>query len=264
MYEPQTVITSADEWRTDRVNVMVYGPPGSGKTDFAARFPTPLLIDTGENGALTLRKMRKEGRLAKNIPIVRTTSFKHAYNIVNAPKERCAEMFPETHPEFPNFQPETIIVDNVSVLEEWCMEEVCADKGKTEADGPEINRHKSRMKTFFRAAWNLSMNTVLIASEYDGRDASAMYKAKPKGPQLLGDLAKSCPAATDFYLYFTTEYEYDVGDIFVAYTGANQTEYPARTRLKGFIPDKLTNPSYDDLRYALDKLEAGLKEGEEL
>lgn len=251
-------LLDAASWRTDRVNVLVYGDPGTGKTDFAARFPRPVILDTGENGQLTVKKMLAEGRLKQNVPIIRTKSFTHAFNLLNSPKDRLKQEFEGT--KWADYDFQTLVLDNVSVVEEWCVEEVLAVKGKTDMDGPEINAVKRRMTALFRAAWNLDLNTVLIAHRYDGREATQMYKKKDKGPQLLGGLSKTGPAATDFFLYFTTEYNFGSGEEFIAYTTTNDTGYPARTRIRGILDDKLSNPSYEQLREALDKVDAAAAE----
>ena len=259
MEQKDLELVSASSWRTDRVNVLVYGDPGAGKTDFAARFPNPVMIDTGENGQLTVKKMLAEGRLDHDIPIIRTHSFHEAMLIVQSPEAKLRTRFKGT--PFENYEIKTVVIDNVTTLEEWCIEEVLKAKGKTEMEVTEINRIKNRMTNFFRAAWVLDLNTVLIAHAYDGRQearnkqGSIIMSKKDKGPNLTGQLAKLAPAATDFFLYFTTEYQFGGGEEVVCYSTANEHGYPARTRLKGILDAKIVNPSYEHLRAALDKLE---------
>ena len=171
-------LLDAASWRTDRVNVLVYGDPGTGKTDFAARFPKPVILDTGENGQLTVKKMLAEGRLDHNVPIICTKSFTHAFNFINAPKQRLKSFFAGTKWERYDFQ--TLVLDNVSVAEEWCIAEVLATKGKSEMEFTELNTVKRRMTSLFRAAWNLDLNTVLIAHRYDGRAESKIMKERTK------------------------------------------------------------------------------------
>ena len=60
--EQKQLLVSASEARVDRVNVMAYGPPGSGKTYFATTFPKPFFIDT-ENGLITARARVKKGEI---------------------------------------------------------------------------------------------------------------------------------------------------------------------------------------------------------
>jgi len=248
-------VLAASSWRSDRVNVLGYGEPGSGKTDFGARFPRPVILDTGENGQLTVKKMLREGRIKQDIPVIRTASFSEVMGIALNPRIAMKNLLAST--KFSNYDPLTLVVDNISVLEGWCIDEILISKGKADMEVTEINTLKRRMSAFFRQIWNLDMNTVLLAHIYDGREASKMMKAKDPGVALTGQLAKIAPAAADFFLYFRIENEYDgtsTNETFVAYT-TGVTGFPARTRLRGLLPERLVNPSYEDLRKALDALE---------
>jgi len=258
-------VISASLWRTDRVNVIVCGEYDTGKTDFAARFPKPVLLDTGENGAITVRKMLREGRLTADIPIVKTSSFADALAVVAAPKARLGQAFKGTPWEGYELEMQTLAVDTISTLEEWCTAELLEARGWTDLSdgggGGGWTTLKRKMGAFLRAAWNLPLNTVLLAHAGDARpevrdrQGKIIMKAKAAGPLLSGTLVKTAPALADFMLYFTKEFEFGQGESFVAYSGENPHGFPTKNRLRGLLDVRLVNPGYEHLRAALDKLE---------
>lgn len=259
-------VNAASQWRTDRVNVIACGDYDTGKTDFAARFPNPVILDTGEQGQLTVRKMMAEGRLKQDIPIISTTVFSDALSVVSAPKARLGDLFRGTKWEGYEKVMQTVVVDTVSTLEEWCTAEILEAKGWNDLSdggaGGGWSALKRKMGAFFRAAWNLPLNTVLLSHAGDSRpevrdkQGRLVMKAKSAGPLLSGQLVKTAPALADFMLYFTKEYEMG-GEAFVAYAGENPHGFPTKNRLRGLLASRLVNPSYADLRAALDKLEMG-------
>ena len=83
--------------------VVIYGPEGVGKTELAARFPSPVFMDT-ENST-------------SHIDCVRTpvpTSFAHAMQIIAELRRDPQGM-------------RTLVIDTVDWLERLAVEEVCAD-----------------------------------------------------------------------------------------------------------------------------------------
>lgn len=259
-------VLSASEWRTDRVNAFLYGPMGSGKTDLGVRFPKPVLVDTGENGALTVKYMLATGRLHEDLPIIPSTDFDTIKNIVTDPKYILGGFFKGSKWEGYENEMESIVVDTVTTMEGWCLEEVLEKAQKEDPDLRETEIMKRKMRAFFRAAWNLPYNTVLLghdspgrAETRDGRGRVIMSKKNP-GPLLTGQLATQGPALTDFFVYMRQEHSMGNEDVFVAFTEEHPDGFPARTRVKGFLDKRIENPTYDHFREALDKLEAKLKE----
>jgi hypothetical protein len=253
-------LTSGADWRTDRVNVMGYGPPGCGKTDFAVRFPKPVLIDS-ENGGLTVKKMLSEGRLKADVPIVKTTVFNRVMEIVTDPVYALAEIFRGSKWEGYEKSMETLIVDTFTTLEGWCMDEILEKTGKSDPDFPETNKLRRRMTAFFRKVWDLEYNTVLLGHDQPGRAETKdpktgriLMRKKDPGPLLTGQLAKQGPALTDIFLYLRREPKYGEPDTFMAYTSEHPEGYPARIRID--LPDTIENPTYEILRDALNKLES--------
>lgn len=264
--EQQTLeVIAASDWRTDRVNVIVCGEYDTGKTDFAARFPRPVILDTGEQGALTIRKMLAEGRLKNDVPIVKTTSFADALSVVASPRARLGDLFRGTKWEGYEKVMASLAVDTVSTLEEWCTAEILTAKGWNDLSdggaGGGWSALKRKMGAFFRAAWNLPINTVLLShvgearTEVRDKQGKIIMKAKAAGPLLSGALVKTAPALADFMLYFAKEFELG-GETFVGYAGENPYGFPTKNRLRGLLPARIVEPSYEHIRAALDVLEA--------
>lgn len=287
-FEPETqqasnyILTSATDWRTDRVNVMVYGPPGCGKTDFGARFPYPIIVDTGENGSLTVKKMLAEGRLQQDIPVLQTTDFPLIMEIAAGGTYRLGEIF-RGDAKWDGYEKsmKSIVFDTFTTLEGFCWTNILEKHGKGESDAgiPENNALRRRMTAFFRAAWNLPYNTVLLGHDDPGRAKNDMMTKKDPGPMLTGRLTKQAPALTDFFIFQQKEVNNEIGkaDEYVSYTDKhiNIGDYPARNKLRSatgplaesiqeLLPVRIVDLDYSHLRAALDKLEEmleGRKEG---
>jgi hypothetical protein len=275
------ILTSAIDWRTDRVNVMAYGPPGCGKTDFGARFPYPIIIDTGENGSLTVKKMLAEGRLERNIPVLQTTDFSLIMEIAAGGPLRLAEIFRgDTKWDGYEKTMQSIVFDTFTTLEGFCWTDILQkhNKGESSAGIPENNALRRRMTAFFRAAWNLPYNTVLLGHDDPGRLANAAMTKKDPGPMLTGRLTKQAPALTDFFIFQRKECSSTMGeaDEYVSYTDThiNIGDYPARNKLRcatgplaesiqKLLPTRIVDLDYSHLRKALDKLEELLEKREE-
>lgn len=267
------ILTSATDWRTDRVNTLLYGPPGCGKTDCAVRFPYPCLVDTCENGALTVKKMLAEGRLKQDIPVLCTQDFSLLFEIAAGGAYRLGEIF-KGDAKWHGYEKvmKSVIFDTASTMEGWCWEDILEKNGKSDSTAgfPENNLLTRRMTKFFRAAWNLPLNTVLTSHSAPKRQKSAMMGEKEAGPMLTGKLVQQAPAAVDFFIYMREEVSSEIGkpDEFVSYTAKHIDigDYPARNKLRSatgplaesiqeLLPVRIVDLDYSHLRAALDKLE---------
>lgn len=245
--EQQSILVSASEARTDRVNVMGYGPPGSGKTYFATTFPKPFFIDT-ENGLLTARARIKRGEL-EDFPAIQTTDFQTVLEILSAPEYRIPLLFKGT--KWEGYEPETLVIDTISTLEGHIFDAISEDAGKVAQ--PQWNQLKRKMMAIARKAWDCDLNTVILAHDQEGRDPSPdMPSKKEPGPLLTGSLVKQFPAQIDIFLRF--EQRFQPGGIkeYVAWT-VTEDRMPARAQGVE-LEDLIENPSYAILREALDKL----------
>ena len=256
--QQQLLLISASDTRTDRVNVFGYGPPGSGKSYFASTFPKPLFVDTDQN-TLTVKSRVANGEI-HDFPILQTTDWRTVLEVLTDPVGRIPNLTRGTRWE--GYYPETIVVDTLSTLEGYIFDEL-ADQA---ASNNKISQNtwnilKRRMLAIARAAWNLPINTVLLAHDQSGREKSADMGKKDAGPMLTGQLVKQLPAQCDIFLYFQalsniSSMEYRV------HTTPTLDGMPARVNgielhaANGVI----VNPTYAKIREALDKLEEKTKQ----
>jgi hypothetical protein len=244
--EQSQLLVSAGEARVDRVNVMAYGPPGSGKTYFATTFPKPFFIDT-ENGLITARARITKGEI-DDFPAIQTTDFTTVLEILSAPKYRIPALFKGT--KWEGYTPETLVIDTISTLEGHIFDEIQESAGKVAQ--PQWNALKRKMMALARKAWDCDLNTVILAHDQSGRQASADMGAKEPGPLLTGTLVKQFPAQIDLLLRFQQLMQPGGVKEYVAHS-VTSDGMPARAQ--GVDLDALIeNPSYATLRMALDKL----------
>ncbi len=244
--EQKTLLVSASEARTDRVNVMAYGPPGCGKTFFATTFPKPLFIDT-ENGLITARARITKGEI-DDFPGVQTSDYTTVLEIISSPEYRIPELFKDS--KWEGYVPETLVIDTISTLEGHIFDDIMASAGKIAQ--PQWNQLKRKMMALARMSWSSDLNVVMLAHDQSGRVGSTDMGPKDPGPLLTGTLVKQFPAQIDIFLRM--EQLTQPGGIkeFVAHT-VNCDGMPARTQGVS-LPALIENVSYATIREALDKI----------
>ena len=245
--EQSALLVSASEARTDRVNVMAYGPPGSGKTYFATTFPKPFFIDT-ENGLLTARARIKAGEI-DDFPAIQTSDYQTVLEIIASPEYRIPQLLKGS--KWEGYIPETLVIDTVSTLEGHIFDDITESAGKVAQ--PQWNQLKRKMMALARKSWDCDLNTVMLAHDQGGRTWSAeMPSSKEPGPLLTGTLVKQFPAQIDIFLRM--EQQNQPGGIkeYFAHTAHNDG-MPARVQgIK--LPALIENISYATIREALDKI----------
>ena len=251
-------LVSASESRTDRVNVFAYGPPGSGKSYFASTFPDPFFIDTDQN-TLTVKSRVADGEIP-DFPILQTTDWRTVLEILTDPTNRLVNLFRGT--KWDGYEPKSLVLDTLSTLEGYIFDEII-DQANTSAKVSQNtwNTLKRRMMAITRAAWNLPLNTVLLAHDQSGREKSADMGKKEAGPMLTGQMVKQVPAQCDIFLYF--EARANIGSMdYVAHTRPTLDGMPARVNGIELSVEHgvMVNPTYAKLRGALDKLEEKTKQ----
>jgi hypothetical protein len=256
--QQKLLLISAADSRTDRVNVFGYGPPGSGKSYFASTFPAPFCIDTDQN-TLTVKSRVAAGEIG-DFPILQTTDWRTVLEILTDPVGRIPGLTRET--KWEGYKPETIIVDTLSTLEGYIFDEII-DQANTSAKVSQNtwNTLKRRMMAITRAAWNLPLNTVLLAHDQSGREKSADMGKKDAGPMLTGQMVKQIPAQCDIFLYFEARANINSMD-YVAHTRPTLDGMPARVNGIELLVEHgvMSNPTYAKIREALDKLEEKTKQ----
>jgi len=247
--EQSTLLVSAAEARVDRVNVMAYGPPGSGKTYFATTFPKPFVIDT-ENGLITARARITAGEI-EDFPAIQTSDFQTVLEIIASPKYRIPQLFKGS--KWEGYIPETLVIDTISTLEGHIFDEIMAASGKADTTQPIWNQLKRKMMALARKSWDCDLNTVILAHDQQGRKPSdAMPTSKEPGPLLTGTLVKQFPAQIDILLRF--EQLMQLGGV-KEYIAHSVTVDGMPARAQGVkLDDLMENPSYATIREALDKL----------
>lgn len=245
--EQSALLVSASEARVDRVNVMAYGPPGSGKTYFATTFPKPFVIDT-ENGLITARARITDGEI-EDFPAIQTSDFQTVLEIIASPEYRIPQLFKGS--KWEGYAPETIVIDTISTLEGHIFDEIAEKDGKVAQ--PQWNQLKRKMMALARKSWDCDLNTVILAHDQSGRKPSAeMPSSKEPGPLLTGTLVKQFPAQIDILLRF--EQLMQPGGV-KEYIARSATVDGMPARAQGVkLPDLMESPSYATIREALDKL----------
>lgn len=244
--EQKQLLVSAAEARVDRVNVMAYGPPGSGKTYFATTFPKPFFIDT-ENGLITARARIAKGEI-DDFPAIQTSDFTTVLEILAAPGYRIPALFKGT--KWEGYVPETLVIDTISTLEGHIFDEIMESAGKIAQ--PQWNNLKRKMMALARKSWDCDLNTVMLAHDQAGREGGKDMGPKDPGPLLTGTLVKQFPAQIDILLRF--EQLTQPGGI-KEYVAHSTTEDGMPARAQGVdLEPLMENPTYATIREALDKL----------
>ncbi len=230
----------------DRVNVMAYGPPGSGKTYFATTFPKPFFVDT-ENGLITARARITKGEI-DDFPAIQTSDFTTVLEILAAPEYRLPALFKGT--KWEGYVPETLVIDTISTLEGHIFDGIMESAGKIAQ--PQWNNLKRKMMALARKSWDCDLNTVMLAHDQAGREGGKEMGPKDPGPLLTGTLVKQFPAQIDILLRF--EQLMQPGGV-KEYVAHSVTADGMPARAQGVeLDDLMNNPSYATIRAALDKL----------
>ena len=256
-------VKSALNWPTEYVKCFAYGVPRSGKTHLGGTFPDPIWLDF-EDGLMTIRRTIMD--LGKpDVPILTPTSWGEVVAFAMNPVRSVENALKGT--PFEGYQFKSIIVDTVSTMEDLCFTKILGD----EFAGPEISDYKTfgrQMRPFFAQMWKLPYNVCLLAHTYHGgieikdKKTGTVKPAAPPGPLLSGAIREQGPGLSDFYLHLYTEL---IGSRVLYYADATMRDgYPAGVRgVADFFDKRVTNPNYQQMRDALDKLENLKKKGGE-
>lgn len=138
--------------------VLVYGPPGVGKTVFASTFPKPYFFDC-DNGLLSIRG---------------TSIDYDPYHDVTRNGVLAVSGWDGVREKLDEFEREcpylTLVVDGISTLEEYILNRFCADNGRKDPSQQEYGQAIKEMQKLFLRLMNLPQHVVVTAHELVVKD----------------------------------------------------------------------------------------------
>ena len=189
-----------------KLNVLIYGKSGTGKTTFANCFPHPFTFDF-DKGMLSQRN--------RDVDYVTYTSYAEFEVKFKELEQNCPY--------------DTIILDSVTTLEEYCMDRALAANRRAMPTMNEWNVLIADLKDLFMRATKMSKHLVVIAHEQMIQDeitGEVMVRPQIVGKKLPGSLP----------LYFDEVYRSQVarskeGVPIYSILTASDLKYTAKSRL---------------------------------
>lgn len=167
------VVKSTDLGRKATINMLVYGPPGVGKTTFSATAPNPLIIDL-ENGTLAITDIEVDIAKVDNLADAR-----------DAIKYALKEGY------------ETVVIDSLTRYAEMLMDEILNEKKREKPQIQDWGELVSRIKKTIWALQSKNINTIFVALEVEEKDEDSLVKR----PNIPGQLKTAIPAIVDIVGY---------------------------------------------------------------
>lgn len=169
----------------DTLNVLLYGPPGSGKTTAAATAPGPVMWLNAEGGN-ALAYARKTAR-ERGTRLLELRLDPKETNVKQMLGE--AYLYVKKHPEI-----RTVVVDTLAKVRESLVQQIGGDTPKIQDWGAVAKILKDFVKSFR----DLPVNLVLIAHEDVSDDAEA---GRIVTPLIGGTLNQIIPGEVDVVAY---------------------------------------------------------------
>ena len=202
-----------------KVNILIYGESGSGKTTAACTMPGPVLIHSFDpNGSLSVAELVAEGRIISD--------DRYQLEDMRSPRAwmkweqemsiRMATGF-FTHIG-------TLVIDSITLWSQACLNDILRLAGRPGAipQQQDYNVMTSRIRDWFQKLTTLPCSLVMTAHvDISKDDTTGRILA---GPMIVGKLKKAA------MLYFDEVY------VSIAKSGAKGTEYSLTTAGDGTFP----------------------------
>jgi len=167
------ILKASEIQRQLTVNMLVYGPPGVGKTTFASTAPKPLIIDL-ENGSLAL--------LGREVDIAQVDTLQDARDAIKFALEN-------------GYQ--TVVIDSITRYAELLLDEILKENKRDTARIQDWGEVVKRIKKLIWTLQGKNINTIFIALETEEKDEESLLKR----PAVPGQLKVAIPAIVDIVGY---------------------------------------------------------------
>lgn len=225
------------------VKVCLYGPPGVGKTTFAAMAPKPLVIDV-EHGARSLLNLKE----TEDVDVLPVTSVSDIEDIIWEAREGNLDQY------------ETFILDSLSEFQALDLTNRVKDKAQKDASKNafaatfgDYKENTEYLRRIIIALRDLDKHIVLISHDKEDKDESTGRIFVR--PSVTPKLAETVKGLMDLQAYLTLEVSKDGTETRVLQTRPGNN-IQVKSRIGG-LPALIENPTFEMI------LKANTNTGEE-
>jgi hypothetical protein len=181
-------IRSTSDQSINKLNVLIYGMPGAGKTRFlgsaAKRFKT--IIASAESGLLSLKNMKDETGAPIACDYVQIDKFEDLENLTRF-------LMAGTHDYT------CLGIDSGTEIQQVCMDYILRQEGREKPqlqDWGTLNNKMVRMVRYFRDMSKMNLIMTALAEEAKNEDTSTVFK-----PLFQGQIQRTIAGYFDIVAY---------------------------------------------------------------